>query len=285
MQPFTRRLRALLPSAAFIAFAMLTQHAQAQLSSAQQSALRANCRSDFMSHCSGVTPGSKDALVCLQKNVARLSPGCRTAVSATLPPPPAAKASPPPPPAAPPPPKPATAAAPPPKATPAPQSTARNNALNAACGNDYLAHCASVPPGGNEALVCLRQHAMTLSVPCKEVLSKMMAPAPKPMRKTVVRAAPPPPAAAPPPPVAVAAAPDTGAAEGDQVHLPERLQGPLPRSPHRRTGSNGLPDAQQRAADPELPNVDHGNSRKCGDTTAGRRGGGGPSRRPHSRPR
>ena len=78
--------------------------------------------------------------------------------------------------------------------------------------------------------------------------------------------------------------PDARANEGGQVHLPQRLQGPLPRRPHRRTGSNGLPGAQQRAADAELPNVDHGNSRKCGDAAAGR-GGGGANRRPHSRPR
>ena len=39
-----------------------------------------------MAKCSGVTPGGKDALVCLQKNVAGLSPACKTAVSATIPP-------------------------------------------------------------------------------------------------------------------------------------------------------------------------------------------------------
>jgi hypothetical protein len=38
-----------------------------------------------MSKCSGVTPGGKDALLCLQKNVASLSPACQTAVSATIP--------------------------------------------------------------------------------------------------------------------------------------------------------------------------------------------------------
>ena len=38
-----------------------------------------------MSKCSGVTPGGKDALNCLQKNVASLAPACKTAVSATIP--------------------------------------------------------------------------------------------------------------------------------------------------------------------------------------------------------
>jgi len=70
-----------------IAIAALAGTAQAQVTSEQQSAIRANCRSDFMAKCSGVTPGGKDALLCLQKNVDNLSPGCKTAVSATIPPP------------------------------------------------------------------------------------------------------------------------------------------------------------------------------------------------------
>jgi hypothetical protein len=50
----------------------------------QQNAMRSNCRNDFMSHCSGVTPGGKDALACLQRNVAKLSPGCQNVVGATM---------------------------------------------------------------------------------------------------------------------------------------------------------------------------------------------------------
>ncbi len=60
--------------------------AGAQVTADQQSAIRANCRGDFLSKCSGVTPGGKDALQCLQKNVAALSAGCKGAVSTTLPP-------------------------------------------------------------------------------------------------------------------------------------------------------------------------------------------------------
>ena len=96
--------------------------AGAQVTAEQHSAIRANCRSDFMSKCSGVTPGGKEALQCLQKNVAALSAGCKTAVSATLPEPaPAAAASAPPKPAA----APKVEAAAPPAATPtAPAATA-----------------------------------------------------------------------------------------------------------------------------------------------------------------
>jgi hypothetical protein len=73
-----------------------------QPTAAQISAIRSSCRSDFMANCSGVQPGSRDALQCLQRNVAKLSPSCKSAVAATMPEPakPAAAAPPPPPAAA-----------------------------------------------------------------------------------------------------------------------------------------------------------------------------------------
>jgi hypothetical protein len=120
--------RAFAPAAAAIVLAALTGAAAAQVTPEQQSAIRSNCRSDFMSKCSGVTPGGKEALQCLQTNVASLSPACKAAVSATIPAPAPAAVAPPPPPkqaapaAAPPlaaPPPAAAAAPPPPAATPA----------------------------------------------------------------------------------------------------------------------------------------------------------------------
>lgn len=62
-----------------------TNITMAQVTSDQQSAIRNSCQSDFSSKCSGVTPGGRDALTCLQKNVASLAPACKTAVSATIP--------------------------------------------------------------------------------------------------------------------------------------------------------------------------------------------------------
>lgn len=53
-----------------------------QVTDAQKSAIRSNCRSDFMSKCSSVTPGGTEAFQCLKKNEASLSAGCRAAVSA-----------------------------------------------------------------------------------------------------------------------------------------------------------------------------------------------------------
>ena len=112
--------RALRLGLATLALVALSTGALAQISAEQQSAIRGNCRSDFMSKCSGVPRGGKEALQCLQKNVASLSPACKEAVSATMvaaPPPPAAKTAPPSPPAEP---KPAQAAPPPAPAVTAP---------------------------------------------------------------------------------------------------------------------------------------------------------------------
>ena len=46
----------------------------------QQSAIRSNCRSDFMANCSGVPRGGKEAMQCLKDNVAKLSSGCQRAI-------------------------------------------------------------------------------------------------------------------------------------------------------------------------------------------------------------
>jgi hypothetical protein len=121
--------------AAAIALAAFTTGAAAQVTPEQQSAIRGACRSDFMSKCSGVTPGGKEALQCLQTNVASLSPACKTAVSATIPPPaapprPLQTQTPPPAPAAPAPvaapaaPAPAAPVAAPAAAPPAPSAAA-----------------------------------------------------------------------------------------------------------------------------------------------------------------
>lgn len=209
--------RAILPCAMLAALAALNAGAIAQVTSAQQSAIRSNCRSDFMSHCSGVTPGGKDALACLQKNVAKLSGGCQTAVRATIPAEAAPKVAAPA--AAPPPPPPAAAAepapaakpativsAPPPKAqtakkpmkkpataavvptAPAPPAAAETAAPTAAqqsamrsnCRNDFISKCSGVTPGGKDALACLQGNVASLSPACKRVVSATMHGAPAP---------------------------------------------------------------------------------------------------------
>ncbi len=82
MTPFTRST--ITPAVLLlVGLTGLTVPAAAQQpSQAQISAIRSSCRADFMAHCSGVQPGGRDALACLQKNVAALSSGCQQAVSA-----------------------------------------------------------------------------------------------------------------------------------------------------------------------------------------------------------
>ncbi len=169
---------------------------------AQQEAIKASCRSDYMAHCASVTPGGQEALACLQKNVAALSPACQQAVSATMPPPapaaaakpklpaPKAKAAaapavmPPPPPG--PPPMPGEAASAMPEPTPMQLS-----ALKHTCGRDFTRHCRGVPPGGPEAIACLEFNEAKLTPDCKTSLADIA--------DSMAGAMPPP---APPPPMA-----------------------------------------------------------------------------------
>src|SRR6187399_1498055 len=51
-------------------------------SQAQRDAIKAQCRSDYMAHCSSVPPGGEASLQCLQKNMSSLSSSCQTAVRA-----------------------------------------------------------------------------------------------------------------------------------------------------------------------------------------------------------
>src|SRR5262245_58728614 len=84
--------------------AMLGSVAAQQPTPEQIESIRQSCQSDFISHCSGVQPGGREALQCLEQNASLLSPACSNAISAAEPnpaPPPPASAQPQPPPAQP----------------------------------------------------------------------------------------------------------------------------------------------------------------------------------------
>ena len=49
-------------------------------SQAQRDAIKSQCRSDYIAHCSSVPPGGEASLQCLQKNMSSLSSGCQGAV-------------------------------------------------------------------------------------------------------------------------------------------------------------------------------------------------------------
>jgi hypothetical protein len=107
-----------------------------------------------MTLCSGVSPGGKEALTCLQRNVAALSPSCKRVVSSPM----AARA-----PAA----VAAPAAIPPPAAAaaggPSPEQL---KALKFTCRADFSRHCKGIPPGP-EAFVCLQAHQGQLTPNCR----------------------------------------------------------------------------------------------------------------------
>ncbi len=175
-------------SALFVAAAvtMATSAFAQGPSEAQRAAVKAQCRSDYMTHCSSVTPGGKEALECLAQHMSSLSGGCQAAVKAVQ----AAvepkeepkqetkeeAAKPEPKPEA----APATEAAKPtaegaPKAAataPAKKpSSAQIAAVKSNCRSDYMAHCSSVTPGGAAALQCLEKNEAKLSPSCRKAVA------------------------------------------------------------------------------------------------------------------
>jgi hypothetical protein len=146
---------------------------------AQKSAIRSACRSDFMAHCSSVTPGGVEAYQCLQSHMSSLSSGCQTAVRAVEPA--AAPKTEPKTEAAPAKSEPAkteaepaakpAAAATPKTAAPKQPSSAQVSAVKSACRSDYPKVCASVPPGGAPALECLEKNKAKVSAACAKAVS------------------------------------------------------------------------------------------------------------------
>ena len=146
-----------------------------QPTSAQISAIRSACRSDYPKVCAGVPTGGAPALQCLEKNKAKLSAGCEKAVaaatgSATAP---AAGAAP-------------AAAGAAPAVTAAPAAPVvivlrpmrpREElfVLRSACGGDVRTICGGVAPGGGRIVQCLATNAAQLSPACQDVLSQFRA--------------------------------------------------------------------------------------------------------------
>jgi cysteine rich repeat protein len=145
----------------------------ARPSSAQVSAIRSACRSDYPKVCAGVPTGGAAALQCLEKNRTKLSASCEKAVVAA-----SGGAAP----AAAPAKEGATAAAP--GAAPAPAAVIvlrpmrpREElfVLRSACGGDVRSVCGGVQPGGGRIVQCLARNAASLSPACKEVLAPFAA--------------------------------------------------------------------------------------------------------------
>ena len=86
-------MRRLLSAAGLLTALILcgVQPAVAKPTEAQLDAIKANCRSDFMSNCWGVPRGGAEAFQCLKEHMASLSSGCQTAIKAATPAPAPAK--------------------------------------------------------------------------------------------------------------------------------------------------------------------------------------------------
>ncbi len=135
-----------------------------QPSSAQTSAIRSACRSDYPKVCSGVPTGGAPALQCLEKNKAKLSAACATAVGAASGSAPAAGAVP------------AAATAAPTIMVLRPMRPREELfVLRSACGADVRSICGGVAPGGGRIVQCLATNAASLSPTCKEVLGQFAA--------------------------------------------------------------------------------------------------------------
>jgi hypothetical protein len=150
----------------------------AKPSSAQISAIRSACRSDYPKVCAGVPTGGAPALECLEKNKARVSASCQKAVAAatgggaapaagaaadTAAASPAAAA-------------PAAAPAPAPALVLRPMRPREELfVLRSACGGDVRSLCGGVQPGGGRIVQCLATQAASLSPACKEVLGQFAA--------------------------------------------------------------------------------------------------------------
>jgi hypothetical protein len=136
--------------------------APAKPTAQQTAAIRAACRLDFMSHCSGVQPGGAEALQCLKRNDAQLSAACRSATAAIG----GGGAGP----AAPS----GAAVAAPAVAPIGPMPTLRPRealAIVQICGVEVRSLCAGVPFGGGRIISCLAANASSLSPSCYGALS------------------------------------------------------------------------------------------------------------------
>ena len=142
-----------------------------QPSSAQVSAVKSACRSDYPKVCASVPPGGAPALECLEKNKAKVSAACAKAVSAASGGGGAAAV----------PAGTAPAAAEAPAAAPAVivlrplRPREELFIVRSACGADIRTLCAGVAPGGGRIVQCIASNAASLSPGCKDVLAPFAA--------------------------------------------------------------------------------------------------------------
>lgn len=170
-------------TASIVSVVTIPAFAQAP-SEAQREAIKSECRSDYIAHCSSIPPGGEASLQCLQKNMSSLSGACQTAVRAVeAPVAPKAESAPAAPKAE------TTPAAPKAESAPAAEtakpaaapkaagatakqpSSAQVSAVRTACRSDYPKVCAGVPTGGAPAMQCLEKNKSKVSAACQQAVN------------------------------------------------------------------------------------------------------------------
>jgi cysteine rich repeat protein len=124
---------------------------------------------------------------------------------------------------------------------------AQRSAIRAACRADYEAHCASVKPGGAQALQCLQKNMTSLSSACQTAVRAVNAPAPpksEPTAPAKADAAP----AATNADTAPAAAAKTDTAPASNSEPAPAGTGPAPTSKPAQTAAAKKPSPSQIAA-------------------------------------
>jgi hypothetical protein len=140
----------------------------------QRDAIRSSCRSDFIAYCSGVQPGGKEALECLRRSDAKLTPACKSALSAVAPAKPVAPVAGQPADTDTPQTAPENPPSEPPREAQAEPKEDQINAIRRACTlNDFIAHCSWIQPSSPEILLCLQANAANLSPTCQAALRSL----------------------------------------------------------------------------------------------------------------
>ncbi|MCA6108883.1 hypothetical protein [Bradyrhizobium cenepequi] len=166
-------------------------------------------------------------------------------------------------------------------------SEAQRAAIKSQCRNDYMAHCSSIPPGGEASLQCLQKNMSSLSAGCAGAVRAAEAPAaPKAETTPKPEAAPaaakteaaPPPAKTEAPPAATTAAKPKAA--GSQANpQPSEAQVSAIRSACRSDYQKFCPGVSTSGA-PALKCLDKNKARlspACGEAVAATSGGAAPA--------
>jgi cysteine rich repeat protein len=98
-------------------------------------------------------------------------------------------------------------------------TSAQRDAIRSACRSDYEAHCASVPPGGKPALMCLQDNIASLSQSCQQAVNAIgvASPAPAAGKSSEAPAATAPAPSGAVPPAATSAAPKPSSAQVEAI--------------------------------------------------------------------